>query len=610
MEKKYEEKKLRMFVNLDAFIIVLILSSLLLIKYEVVIKIVGIVATIPVVLSALYSIKNRKISIDLLAGIALIVSLIEKEWISVAFINLMITSARMFARYVEIKSHSALQGLLKAKPTKATVEREGKILDVLIGEVVVGDRVIVELGEKIPIDGIVEKGEAMVDQSSLTGESLPVFKKERDKVLSSTTIVSGNLTVLVEKIGKETSFEKIIRLIETSQGKKAEIETTGDIFSKWYITITIVVSLIIYFYSGNMNLVLSLLLVSCADDIAVAIPLALTTALTHSARHGVIVKGGNYIEEISRIKVMVFDKTGTLTLGKLSVQKVFAFDGNSEESILALAGTASLLSHHPVAQAICDYIQKKNKQIDEPEKMEEIMGRGIIAVNEEETIMTGKLQFFEEKGIAVSKEQLYIINEERDKGFNVTLVGKNNELAGFIVLADTVKPNLKNIIAEIKKLGIEKTVMLTGDNEKIAEKVANEVGIDEFHANLLPEQKTEYLSKYMEKYKVAMVGDGVNDAPCLAIADIGIAMGAIGSDSAIESADIAMMRDDLSQIPELMRISRKTLSAIKQNLIMWGIINLVGFILVFGGILIPSSAAVYNFTTDFLPILNSLRLFK
>ena len=269
-----------------------------------------------------------------------------------------------------------------------------------------------------------------------------------------------------------------------------------------------------------------------------------------------------------------------------------------------------MLSHHPVALAICDYAQKKNKWIDEPEKMEEIMGRGIVAVNKEETIITGKLQFFEEKGIAVSKEQLYIINEERDKGFNVTLVGRNNELVGFVVLADTVKPDLKNIIAEIKKLGIEKTVMLTGDNEKIAQKVADEVGIDEFHANLLPEQKTEYLNKYMEKYKVAMVGDGVNDAPCLAIADIGIAMGAIGSDSAIESADIAMMRDDLSQIPELMKISGKTLSTIKQNLIMWGIINLVGFILVFGGILIPSSAAVYNFTTDFLPILNSLRLFR
>ncbi|MFZ3054863.1 MAG: HAD-IC family P-type ATPase, partial [Minisyncoccales bacterium] len=272
MEKKYEEKKMKMFVNFDAFIIALILLSLLLLKYEIVIKVVGIIATVPVILSALWSIKNRKVSIDLLASIALIVSLIEGEWISVAFINLMITSARIFTRYVQIKSHSALQGLLKDKPTKATVERNGEVLDIPVEEVAVGDKVIVELGEKIPVDGMILKGEAMVDQSSLTGESIPVFKKEGDKVLSFSTVVSGNLTVLVEKTGKETAFEKIINLIESSQGKKAKIETVGDVFSKWYISITIVISLAIYFFSGNINLVLSLLLVSCADDIAVAIP--------------------------------------------------------------------------------------------------------------------------------------------------------------------------------------------------------------------------------------------------------------------------------------------------------------------------------------------------
>lgn len=610
MEKKYEEKRVRMFVNFDAFILVLILSSLFLLKYGMVIKTVVVIATIPVVLSALYSIKNRKVSIDLLASIALIVSLIEKEWISAAFINLMITSARMFARYVQIKSHSALQGLLKAKPTKATVERNGKVLDIPIEEVVVGDKVVVELGEKIPVDGIVEKGEAMIDQSSLTGESIPVFKKEGDKVLSFTTVVSGNLTILVEKIGGETAFEKIIKLIENSQGRKAGVETTGDIFSKWYIFITIVVSLAIYLYSGNVNLVLSLLLVSCADDIAVAIPLALSTALTHSALHGAVVKGGSFIEEISKVKVIFFDKTGTLTMGKLAVEKVFAFDGNSEKDVLALAGTASLLSHHPVAMAIADYAQKKNDKVDEPEKMEEIMGRGIMAENNGEKIMTGKPSFFEERGITTSKEQMYIIDEERDKGFNITLVARNEKLVGFVVLADTIRPNLKNVIAELKKLGVEKTVMLTGDNEKIAERVAKEIGIDEFYANLLPEQKTQYLEECMKNYKVAMVGDGVNDAPCLAIADIGIAMGAIGSDSAIESADIAMMRDDLSQIPELIRISRRTLSTIKQNLIMWGVINVVGFALVFSGILMPAGAAAYNFTTDFIPILNSLRLFR
>jgi Zn2+/Cd2+-exporting ATPase len=604
-----EEKNIKLFVNFDALIIALILISLVLLKYDIVIKTVGAIATIPVILSAIRAIKNRRVSIDLLAGIALVVSLIKNEWISVAFINLMITSARMFARYVEIKSHSALQELLKAKPTEATVERNGEVIDIPIEELAVGDRVIVELGEKIPADGKIEKGQAMIDQSSLTGESVPVFKKEGDSALSFTTVISGNLTIIVEKIGKETTFEKIIKLVETSQGNKARIETTGDNFSKWYIGTTIIVSLAIYLFSGNVDLVLSLLLVSCADDIAIAIPLALTTALVHSARHGSIVKGGNFIEGISKIKIMVFDKTGTLTMGKLAVEKVFSFDGYSEDEIAAIAGKASLLSHHPIAQAIYDYARKKGK-IEEPEEMNEVMGKGIIASDKGEALITGKAEFLAENGIEASKEQLYIIDQEKNKGFNVTLVGKNKELIGFIVLADTIKPGLKNVIAEIKKLGVEKTVMLTGDNEKIAEKVAREIGIDEFHANLLPEQKTEYLSGYMKKCKVAMVGDGINDAPCLALADIGIAMGAIGCDSAIESADIAIMRDDLSQLPELMKISKKTLATIRQNLIMWGAINAIGFILVFSGALVPASAAAYNFTTDFIPILNSLKLFK
>jgi Cd2+/Zn2+-exporting ATPase len=474
-----EEKKINLFVNLDALIIVLILLSLILIRYETIIIVVGIASTIPVAISALISIKNRKVSIDLLASIALVVSLIQHEWISVAFINLMITSARMFGRYVEIKSHSAIQSLLKSKPTTATVEREGKVLDVPVEDLKIGDLVIVELGEKVPVDGTIERGEAMLDQSSLTGESIPVFKKQGDNVLSFTSIVSGNLTIRVEKVGEETTFEKIVKLIETSQNNKAKIQTLGDSFSKWYIIITLIAAIGVYLYTHNLTLVLSLLLVSCADDIAVAIPLALSTALAHAARHGAIVKGGNFIEEFSKIKTIIFDKTGTLTLGKLKVEKVFGFDNNTEEEVLSLAGSASLLSHHPVSHAIIEFAKSKNTYTPEPESSEEMMGRGIIAVNNNEKIISGKIDFFKELGISINKEEMYIINQEMEKGLNITLIGKNDKLIGFLALGDSIRPNLKEIIADIKKLGVKKTVMLTGDNQKIADKIAKEVGIDE-----------------------------------------------------------------------------------------------------------------------------------
>jgi len=604
-------KNTRLFLNVDALIIISILFSFIFLKYGVLLKIVGVIATVPVVINAFVAIKKRKISIDLLAGIALVVSLIEQEWFSVAFINLMITSARMFARYVEIRSRSALNSLIKIKPTKATVERNGNIVDLPIEQVKKGDRVIIELGEKIPVDGIVEKGSAMVDQSSLTGESVPVLIKKGDKALSFTTVVSGNITIVVEKIGKETTFEKIVELIQSSEKNKADVETTGDNFSKWYIIITILAAIGIYLYSHDISLILALLLVSCADDIAIAVPLALMTAITHGAKHGAIIKGGNFIEGLSKVKVMVFDKTGTLTEGKLKVTKVFSFNNYKEEDVVYLAGTASLLSHHPVARAIIDYAKENEDTFCEPDKIDEVMGKGIIAFNNKDRIITGKVSFFEELGIKINKEQMDIINQETNKGFNVSLIGKNNELIGLLILGDVLKPHLKQVFRDIKKLGVEKIIMLTGDNEKIAANIAKETGIDEFHANLLPEQKIEYLKRYMDgKNKVAMVGDGVNDAPCIALADIGIAMGAIGSDTAIDSADIALMKDDIRQIPELIKIGKETISIIKQDLVMWGIINIIGITLVFSHIINPAGAAVYNFATDFIPILNSLRLFR
>lgn len=604
-------KNTRLFLNFDAFIIISILFSFIFLKYEILLKIVGIVATIPVIINAFLAIKKRKISIDLLASIALIVSLIKGEWISVAFINLMITSARMFARYVEIKSRSALNSLIKIKPTKATVERNGKIIDLPIEQVKKGDLVIVELGESIPVDGIVEKGSAMVNQSSLTGESIPVLIKKGDKALSFTTVVSGNITVIAEKIGKETTFERIVELIQTSEKNKADVETLGDNFSKWYIVITVLVAIGVYIYSSDINLVLSLLLVSCADDIAVAVPLALMTAITHGAKHGAIIKGGNFIEGLSKVKVMIFDKTGTLTEGKLKVAKVVAFNDHKDKEVVYLAGTASLLSHHPVARAIIEYAKENGENFRDPDKTNEVMGKGIIAFRNKDKIITGKFSFFEELGIKISDDQMSIINQEMDKGFNVSLVSKNNELVGLLALGDILKPHINKVLKDIKKLGIKKIVMLTGDNEKIAANIAKETGIDEFHANLLPEQKIEYLKKYMNgKQKVAMVGDGVNDAPCIALADIGIAMGAIGSDTAIDSADIALMKDDIRQIPELIRIGKKTIVIIKQDLIIWGIINIVGLVLVFSHIINPAGAAVYNFATDFIPIINSLQLFR
>ncbi|HPM08480.1 MAG TPA: cation-translocating P-type ATPase [Candidatus Pacearchaeota archaeon] len=613
-----KDKRTKIFLNLNlllCFVLVEILLShffqVLPTKDELFISIVAILATIPVFISALQSLRNKKISVDLLASIALIVSLIEKEWVSAIFINLMIASARAFSIYVKIRSHSAIDSLMKLNPKKVKIEQDGKIIEIPLENVRKGDKVIIELGERVPIDGHVLQGEATVDQSSLTGESTPISKKEGDEILSFTTVVSGHLVIEAEKVGKETTFEKIIALIDQAQTNKSPIYSSIDRFSKWYIIFTLAGAFLIYLISKDANLVTGLLLVSCADDIAVALPMALMSAITHSARHGAIIKGGDYLEGLAKLKVIVFDKTGTLTQGKLRIKKIYSFDNRNETEILAFAAIPSSYSNHPIARAIVDYAKEKEVSITDSYDFEEYGGKGMSALYNGKKILIGKLSFFQDLKIEMNQQQLSEISKGVFDKFNVTLVAYDGKLIGLIDLVDKIRPNIRQTIKEFKKLGIKKIIMLTGDNEKVAGQVAEEIGIDEFHANLLPADKLEYLKKFLnKKYKVAMIGDGVNDAPALALSDVGIAMGTIGSDASIEAADVALMRDDISQIPELIKIGRSTMSVVRQNIIFWAILNILGFFLVFAHILSPSGAAAYNFICDFIPIFNSLRLFR
>jgi Cd2+/Zn2+-exporting ATPase len=611
-------EKLKILLSFDAIVWLILVATLIIINLKItpqtlaeLLIIIACGTTLPVFISALQGLKNKKISIDLLASIALAVSLIERQWESVIFINLMITSARIFSDYTKARSHKAIESLLKLKPQKAKIKTDGGFNEVPVEEVKKGDLILVELGERIPVDGFIEKGEAEVDQSSLTGESLLIFKKAGDVVFSSTIVSSGNLIVRAEKVGEETTFSKIIHLVEKSQKNKAHISTLGEKFSKWYIIFTLIGSFLLYAITQDSTLVLSVLLISCADDVAIAIPLAFLTSITHSAKHGAIIKGGEFVEALTKLKVVVLDKTGTITHGKLKVENVFAFGDKTPEEVLKLAGSISLRSKHPINQAITKYVKEKNISIVEPENFVEYSGKGTTATYKNKRIASGKVSFFEELKIKITPHQLEAIDEEKWKGFNITLIGLDKKLVGFITLSDEVRLQVKGTISELKKLGVEKVVMLTGDNEKIAKRVADMVGIEEFYANLLPEDKLNYLKKYLSKnYKTAMIGDGVNDAAVLSLADIGIAMGAIGTDAAIESADIALMKDDLTQVPELIKIGKSTLRVVHQDLLIWAILNVVGLVLVFSKILGPEGSAAYNFISDFFPLLNSLRLFR
>lgn len=552
-----------------------------------------------------------RVDVGFLAAIALAVAVLNKEWQSVVFIGLMLISARIFLYYTDARAKHAIQGLLKLRPRKVHLKVGEKITEMETEKVRAGDLILIEVGERVPVDGIIESGEGSIDQSSLTGESEPAAKKAGDKIFSSTLVVAGSFLVRAEKVGEDTTFAKIINLVEQSQSAKAPISSITDKFASWYVILTLAGAFIIYFFFHNSLLVLSLLLVTCADDLAVAIPLSFTAALNAAARKGIIVKGGIFIEGFPKIKVFVFDKTATLTTGKPKVEKIAAFDNYSEREFLSALGAINSESQHPTAKAIAKFTREKNIKLKNISDVYEKPGYGSRGMINGEYVFSGKVKYLKENGIKFSKEEKSALDGEEKRGCSITALGVKEKIIGFISMMDTVRPNAAEVIDNLKKHGVERVVMLTGDNKEVAAQIAGQVNITEYRADLLPEQKMNFLKQIIKPgYKVAMVGDGVNDAPSLTLADIGIAMGAVGADAAIESADVVLMKDKLTNILEIMKLSRKTMKIVKQDFWIWGVSNALGLILVFTGVLNPTGAAAFNFLTDFLPLFNSLRLFR
>jgi len=595
-------KKLYNIIDFDNFLLLCLLVVLPVSYWKLVplqeyfLITIAIIATLPVIFSAYNALLNKKISVDLLASIALVFALLSHEWISAIFINLMLTSARIFLTYNEARARKNIEGLLKLKPKKIKIRIDGgKIIEIDPKNVKVGD-----------------------DEASLTGESIPVSKTKDDKVFSSTLVVTGNLLVETEKIGAETTLEKIIRLVEQAQIDKPDIHTSAEKFTTWYLILVFVGVFVVYFITKDLIFVLAILLVVCADDVAVAIPLTFLTAINYCSKNGIIVKGASYLEALRDVKVVFLDKTGTITKGELKVEKfvcdTLICNDKDKEKILKYSGILAILSDHPISKAILNYIES-DKERDTgtitPDYFSENSGRGISAVFKGERLILGNERYIEENGVKITDEMRKNILKEENEGFNTTLISLGNELKGFFVIADEIKSNIKKGIEELKNLGVERIIMLTGDNERVAKRISESVGVTEYHADLLPDQKYDFIKKTISKnYKTVMVGDGINDAASLTLADIGIAMGAIGYDVAIESANIVLMKDDFSKIPDLIRLSKYVMKISNQDFVIWGISNVLGLGLVFAGILAPTGASAYNFITDFFPLMNSTRIFS
>lgn len=525
-----------------------------------------IVAGTPILKNAIVSLRYRVIGIDTLVSIAVIGAMIIGEYWEAAAVTFLF----MFGDFLEAKTiektRSSIKSLLDLAPDIARVQKDGVEIEISPDEVVKGDLVIIKPGEKIPVDGVVIEGSAYVNQAAITGESIPVGREVSDAVFSGAILESGYLIVKADLVGEDTTFARILQMVEEAQDKKANTQKFLERFSKYYTPSIILLSIIVFLVTKDLVLALTLLVIACPGALVISTPVSIVAGIGNGAKHGVLVKGGEIMEKLGKIKVLAFDKTGTLTIGKPTVTNIKSY-GIEEKELLRLAAIGESYSEHPLARAIVKRAEKDlGSVVQVPEEAEIIAGQGLIVTIEGKKYFIGNRKLFHENNIEIGSKEDYIRTEE-EKGQTAIIIGDKNQVLGVISVADIVREDAKKLISNLKQLGVQKIVMLTGDNKRAAKAISSELGLDDYYAELLPEDKVKVLKELQTKYGMAaMVGDGVNDAPALASADLGIAIGGAGTDVAMETADVVLMSDEIKKLSHAIGLSRATVRNMKQNI--------------------------------------------
>lgn len=562
-----------------------------------------------VALSGLYSLKKRTMDTNFLMLIAAIGAGAIGEWSEGAAVVFLFSLGNALQAYTMDKTRRSIRSLMEKAPNEALVMRDGieKIFNV--NEISIGDIILVKPGEKIAMDGEVVSGFSAVNQASITGESVPAEKQAGDTVYAGTLNTTGALTIKVSRPAADSTISRIMSMVEEAQAQKAPMQSLVDRFAAWYTPAVVVSAVLLtavpvlvfgqsfdeWFYKA-----LVLLVISCPCALVISTPVSIVSAIGNASRRGVLIKGGVFLEQMSRIRAIAFDKTGTLTSGKPVITDVHA-ERVSEKELLTLAASVERFSEHPLAHSIANSVERS--ELLPTENFEAIPGKGAKALVEGRTVYVGNKRLFGESAFAM--------DELEKQGKTVVYVGTDEGILGHIALADVLRDGSHEAVKALKENGVECVAMLTGDNRRAADMIASRLELDECFSELLPEDKTAALKPLADKYgRVAMVGDGVNDAPALALADIGIAMGAAGTDAALETADIALMSDDIGKLPYLMKLSRKTVAIIKQNITFSVAVKALFIAGTFAGITNLWLAVFADTGASILVTLNGMRLIK
>lgn len=608
----------------------LVLSTTLL--KEILMVAAALIAGADIASRAFISLRNKHISIELLVTIATVGALVIGEyWEAAAVTFLFILGAYLEARTLS-QTRQVLQGLLDLAPTTVIVLRDGKQLEVDPMEVIPGEWVLFKPGSKIAVDGVVVEGHSAVDESAITGESMPEDKEVGSRVFAGTVNQDGLLKVEATGVGADTTLARIIRRVEEAQDEKAPTQRFIEKFAQWYTPFIIVLSIVSYLITRDIELALTLLVIGCPGALVISTPVSVVAGIGRAAKSGILIKGGEYLENAGKISVLAIDKTGTLTEGKPTVTDVISlqpelqlenagssFRSNSrmefgwdepQREVLRWAAIAEAGSEHPLAKAVLK-AAKNFGEVPEASDFDTCTGRGVRAFFDGVEIAVGSQVLMKELAILVPEEAQEHLLRLKTSGKTTVLVSYDGKVAGIIAIADKPRENAREVIARLKEIGLKKVVMLTGDDARTAQSIATQLGVNDVLSQLLPEDKLQVIRDLQkEGHVVAMVGDGINDAPALAAANIGIAMGAAGTDIAIETADVALMADDLMKIPEAIKISKATLQNIHQNV--WIALVTVTILLlgvIFGKVHMAGGMLIHE-ASVLVVILNGMRLMR
>lgn len=570
-----------------------------------------VIAGTPIAIKAFQAIRMKTFSIELLVTIAVVGALFIGEYVESAAVTFLF----LFGAYLEVrtleKTRSSLRSLIDMAPVEATVLRDGETMTISVDDVEEGDRVIVRSGEKVAIDGEIISGKATLNESAITGESVPVTKTKNDRVFSSSILENGFIEVLADRVGDDTTFARIIELIEDAQETKSKTQKFLDRFANIYTPAIVVMSILVYLFTRNIEMTLTFLVVACPGALVISAPVSIVAGIGNGARNGALIKGGEIMESLGKIDTVVFDKTGTLTRGRPEVTDIHTFS-RKENDLLRVVAEAEMISEHHLGQTIVREAKRRNLiLVNEPQNAEVIEGNGIRADIEGQTLVIGNRKLMRTNGIAISNEvEAYAV--EREKSGNTAIFAAiDGTIAGIISIVDQIRPEATSALQELRANGIKQIIMLTGDNRHTAELVGKQLDFDAVYAELLPEDKVAMVQKLKNAgHRVAMAGDGINDAPAIATADIGLAMGEGGTDISMETADVVLMADRLDQFSHAYSLAKATVRNMRQNTFFavgTVVILLAGVLL--GKVFLASGMLIHELSV-LLVILNAVRLMR